>query len=482
MSAEAALQDEIAKYVYDPLGFVRFIFPWGEPGTALEDQEGPDTWQIEQLEYIGKTLQNDPTENIKDATASGHGVGKSALTSWICLWAMSTRPQLSGVVTASVFKQLTSKTWREMHVWHQLALNQHWFTLTATTFYHKKYPKTWIIHALPNSPERSEAFAGLHAKHVLVIFDEASGVADKIWEVTYGAMTTEGCIWLVYGNPTLNTGEFRKCFKRNSIWNHRRVDARTARMANQKELARWIQKEGGIDNDFVRVRVLGEFPSASSAQFIESDDVDAAMARDIPPEAYAYDTIIIGCDIARKGDDASVIIVRQGKKVLSLQRYHKLDGMAIGDKIIEAITHYRPHACFVDVVGTGSGTVDYLHRLNYNVIEVNAGRKAIDTKAYGNRRIEMWGNMKQWLSEGADLPDDDRLRDALTSPFFYFRSAVGTGEVLMLESKDDLRRRGIRSPDEADALAHTFYSPVVSNSIRYSQQSVYNPEDGGRYI
>ena len=127
---------------------------------------------------------------------------------------MSTRPHLSGVVTANTMSQLSTKTWRELALWYKRLINRHWFKWSATKFWHVEHPETWAVHATPNSEHNSEAFAGLHAKYVLMIFDEASAIPDKIWEVAEGALTDSDTeiIWLAFGNPTRSTGRFRECF------------------------------------------------------------------------------------------------------------------------------------------------------------------------------------------------------------------------------------------------------------------------------
>jgi len=212
------LQKIMAGFYDDPLSFVKFAFPWGEDGP-LKDYDGPDKWQEDQLRYVGETIRDKPLSIIRDATASGHGVGKSADVAWIILWAMSTRPHLNGVVTANTFPQLNTKTWRELAIWHKRAINAEWFTWNATKFYHNAHPETWFVSPIANSENNSEAFAGQHGRHSLIIYDEASAIPDVIWEVSSG-VNDPRTMWFVYGNPTKNTGRFRECFGRyRDRWN-----------------------------------------------------------------------------------------------------------------------------------------------------------------------------------------------------------------------------------------------------------------------
>jgi hypothetical protein len=390
-------------------------------------------------------------------------VGKSAITAWLILWAMSTRPHLSGVVTANTLPQLSTKTWRELAVWHKRALNGHWFKWTATRFFHVAHPETWFVAAVPNTEHNSESFAGLHARYVLVIYDEASAIPDAIWEVSYGAMTTPGAIWCVFGNPTRNTGAFRRCFGSDrQRWVTRKVDARDSRLTNKAFLDDLIE-DYGADSDFVRVRVLGEFPRASSTQFIASDLVDRAKARTLEVREFAGYPKIIGVDCARFGGDESVIQVRQGPMVPDPKPYRGIDTMQLVGRVVEAALEHRPAYIAVDGTGVGGGVVDRLRQLpevECPVIDVQFGAQARDVKAYANTRTELWGRMREFLSGVASLPDNRQLLDDLIGVEYGY-----TGKMqLQLERKQDMRKRGLSSPDYGDALAITFAdSPFIGN-------------------
>jgi len=430
--------------------YVMFAFNWGE--GELAEHDGPDTWQRKFMEDIRKTLKGDPQASIRLARSSGHGVGKTAVVAWLILWCMSTRPHLSGVVTANTMMQLNTKTWRELALWHKRAINRHWFKWSATKFWHVDHPETWFVAAVPNSEHNSEAFAGLHAKYVLVIYDEASAIPDKIWEVTEGAMTTPCAIWAVFGNPTKNTGRFRQCFEQDKKrWITAKVDSRTCKMTNKVEINEWVEVYGE-DSDFVRVRVRGEFPRTGSMQFISSDLVDDAMLRDMPFEAYCMLPVVLGVDVARYGDDKTVIVARQGRKVLEVQKYREFNTMQTAVAVVAAIKEHRAAVTFVDGNGLGAGVVDRLRMLGYEVIEVNAGESAREDETYYNKRAEMWGRMRDWIKLGVDLPADMDLRAALIGLEYDFDDK----ERIRLERKKDMKKRGLPSPDEGDALAHTF--------------------------
>jgi len=460
VDAEQQLRKVIASFVYDPLGFVRFVFPWGEKGRGLEGQKGPDEWQANILKQLGDDLQEDPERFIQYATASGHGIGKTALVAWVVLWFVSTRPQCAGVVTANTLNQLTKKTWREVSVWHKRMINRHWFTWTATSFSYTEQREDWGVNATPWSEANEDAFAGLHAKHVLVVFDEASAISDRIWEVTEGAMTTQRAIWLVFGNPTKNTGRFRECFgKYRHRWKTRQVDSRSCKMTNKAKIQEWIE-DHGEDSDFVRVRVRGEFPRFGTNQLISSEDV--ANARDylMPVDEYDFHSVCIGVDVARFGSDESVITIRQGRKVHEQRVFRGLDNVQIAAHTSAAFRECteRP-VIFVDGVGVGAGTVDILRAQGYPVFDVNAGAKAFNEKLYYNKRAEMWDRMREWLTGSVDLPNDPVLCDQLVALEYEY----DLKERIKLETKDDLKERlsALGSPDRADSLALTFAELVA---------------------
>lgn len=473
---EVELIQDIAKFYDNPLGFVKYVFSWGE--GSLKDQE-IDKWQADTLIVIGDAVKSGATLNealseaIRLAIASGHGIGKTAFVSWIILWFISTREFPQIVVTSNTANQLSAKTWRELAKWHRLSINKHWFEWTATKFYHKQYPDTWFASAIPWSINNSEAFAGTHEKHVLVIYDEASGIHDQIWEVTEGAMTTPGAMWLAFGNPTKNTGRFRECFgKFKHRWITRQIDSREAKQASLKQIQQWVD-DYGEDSDFVRVRVRGVFPRAGSNQFIGADIVEAC--RKYVAEGYESLEKLLAVDVARFGDDQSVIKRRQGRKVWPAKKYRGLDTMALASKVVEEIDDYNPDAVFIDGVGVGAGVVDRVKQLrpSANIIEVNAGATPNDPEKYFNKAAEMWGLMRDYLKAGADLDDDNELLEELQAREYGFSPK----QQIQLEKKSDMKARGLSSPDVADSLALTFAEKIIKTPIAQDDDNDYYGEN-----
>jgi hypothetical protein len=458
--ADRLLAGRLTDYALDPLGFVRAVFSWGE--GALAEEDGPDAWQSELLDGLGSALRGaqESGDAVRFAVASGHGIGKTALSAWLILWFLSTRDHPQVVVTANTAAQLRNKTWRELAKWHRLVANKHWFDWTTDRFAFAESPETWFAAAVPWSKDRPEAFAGTHEKHVLMLFDEASAIADEIWDVAEGAMATPGALWVTLGNPTRNTGRFRECFRRyRHRWTTRSVDSRKARKANGAQIARWIE-DYGEDSDFVRVRVRGAFPRAGNSQFIPEDVVSAARAAE--PFSSPDAALILGVDVARYGDDASVILARAGAEIVEAREYRGLDTMQLAGRVAETIARLKPDGVMVDGGGVGAGVVDRLKQLGHRPTDVNAGSRALDDKRHMNLRVEMWSKMRDWLKGGGSLANAaQELIDDLGGPEYGFDA---TGR-LRLESKEDMKARGIASPDWGDALALTFAYPVRSRGF-----------------
>jgi hypothetical protein len=455
---ESELTGIIARFTHDPLGYARHAFAWGE--GELQSSTGPRAWQSGILRNIGDHLSDQSTrfQPLQIAVASGHGIGKSALIGTIIAWAESTCEDCRVVLTANTDTQLRTKTWPEVSKWFRLAINSHWWTVNATSIISKEkgHERIWRADAIPWSENNTEAFAGLHnkGKRIVVIFDEASAIADKIWEVTEGALTDEDTeiIWLAFGNPTQNTGRFRECFgKFKHRWKTFQIDSRTVEGTNKQQLDKWIE-DYGEDSDFARIRVRGEFPRAGSSQFIASDKV--AEARKYKAEAYDSLPKILSVDVARFGDDQSVIGCRQGRKFRVLARLRGLNTVQVAERVIEFIEQEKPNGVVVDGDGIGAGVVDQLSHRGYakGLFEFHGGHTPNDPVMYFNKRAEVWGAMRDWINAGAEIPDDPELEQDLTGPQYYFSNK----NQIQLEKKDDMKARGLSSPDTGDCLAMTF--------------------------
>lgn len=468
------LLEWLASCKSDPLAFVMGAFRWGESGD-LAEFSGPEEWQRDILEAIRVGLLT-PNEAIQLATASGHGIGKSALVAWIILWGFTTYPDTIGVVTANTETQLKTKTWAELGRWYNRFIGKELFYLTATALLSvdKSRERTWRIDQVPWSEKNTEAFAGLHnkGKRLLVVMDEGSAIPDLIYEVTEGALTDANTeiLWLVFGNPTRNVGRFKDCFdplRHGKYWKSRQIDSRTVSLTNKTQIAKWIESYGE-DSDFVRVRVKGQFPRMGEMEFIAGADIDAAMSRE-DVVANASDPLALGVDVARYGANESVLWFRKGRDARTIppQSYRGVNTVELATKVSQAFFTYHCDGIFVDGGGVGGGVVDNIRNMQLFCFDVQFGSspdgglaQGTDGEAYANKRAEMWGAMRAWLKHGS-LGYDPNLRAQLLAPHYGLNSK---GKI-QLETKEDMMRRGVPSPDKADALALTFAYPLAPHTM-----------------
>lgn len=482
MEKHDELIEALGALTHDPLAFVYFAYPWGEPGTPLENMEGPDEWQIQILKDIGEQLKKgkDLQTAIQEAVASGHGIGKSALISWLIHFAISTHENTRGVVTANTEGQLRTKTWPELSKWHNMFIAKDLFTYTATAIFSsdKDYEKTWRIDAIPWSKNSPESFAGLHnqGNRILVLFDEASAIDDVIWEVTEGALTDANTeiIWCAFGNPTRNSGRFRECFRKyRKFWNTYQIDSRTVKISNKAKIEEWLEAYGE-DSDFFKVRVRGVFPSASDLQFISTEIADKAQKQVYKPGQFEHLPVIIGVDPAWTGSDSLEIVMRQGYYMKSLASIPKNDDdWRMAQLIAQFEDEYKADAVFIDM-GYGTGIYSIGKQLGRKWRLIEFGGKSNDP-VYLNMRAYMWGQMKEWLREGGSIPPNDQaLYDDIVGP----EAIIDKNGHIQLESKKDMKDRGLPSPNKGDALALTFAARVVKKSEtgnRIVANTSYNP-------
>jgi hypothetical protein len=486
LNAELELIHDIGGFTHDPEAHSLYAYPWGTP--QLPDK-GPRAWQRRQMRKIKAHLTNPATRftPLRLAIASGHGIGKSALISMLTKWGLDTCEDARIVITANTESQLLTKTSPEISKWANLAITSEWFKPTATALIstQKGHDKAWRADLVTWSANNTEAFAGLHNmwKRIILIFDEASGIDAKVWQVALGALTDENTeiIWIAFGNPTLNTGSFRECFgKARNLWDCEQIDSRTVEGTNKAYLDELVATYG-IDSDIVKVRVLGQFPSASSMQFISSGVVADARTR-IAQSALGSDPVIFGVDCARFGDDHSTLAIRCGRDARSRpwKRWHKQDSMLLAGDIVLEAGKWKPDAIFVDAGNIGAAVVDRIRQLapDLNVFEVWFGSTKVKEARWGqttvrvaNKRAEMWTNMRAWL-DGGCIPDDQAIEDDLIGPEYGFNGE----QAIQLEEKKHMKKRGLASPDDGDALACTFAEPVAPRTV----PGYLNPEEYGQ--
>ncbi len=464
----------------DPESFVLFAFPWGQKNTPLEQCRGPRGWQRRVLRAITKHIKDNKgqleMDALRSAVASGRGIGKSALVSWLILWMLSTRIGSTAIVSANSENQLRTVTWGELTKWSTMIINNHWWEISAT----KLVPAQWLTTLVERdlkkgtrywgaegklwSEENPDGYAGVHNMDgMMVIFDEASGIPDGIWSVASGFFTEKilDRYWFAFSNPRRNSGYFFECFNsKRDYWVTEQIDARSVEDTD-KAIYEQIISEYGDDSIQARVEVYGEFPTVGEDQFISPQIVDDAFKR----PRYKDETapVVIGVDPARGGNDSTVIVVRRGRDIVAIKRFKGDDTMTTVGNVIDAIEEYRPTLTVIDEGGLGYGVLDRLNEQRYKVRGVNFGWKAKNPIMWQNKRAEMWGSMKEWLKT-ASIPTDKLMKADLTGPK---RKPNSSGSIL-LESKKEMKARGLASPDAADALCVTFAFPVAHREYNSS--------------
>lgn len=469
------LAEQIAYFYDDPLGYVECCFPWGK--GELKHATGPDEWQRMVLKEIGAAVKarafdgHTAVDPIREAISSGHDTGKTTLAAWIVCWARDTREDLIGTVTANTFTQLETKTWAAIKKWTRLCVTKDWWEVGASMMYHKGRRDTWFIACQSSNEENSEAFAGQHNAFStsLYVFDEASAIPDEIWRVAEGGLTDGEPMIFAFGNPTRNTGQFFEACFGNKIhrWKTHVVDSRTSKISNKNVIEEWLQ-DYGEDSDFFRVRVRGLPPNASEQQLIPRDLVRRAMSRVVIP--LRDEPLIAGVDVPDGGSAWFIVRFRRGldghpcapirlpgsrcdrPMMIALLAKALREGVLLANG-----ERHNIAAMFVDSA-FGSPIVERLHTLGYDqVVEVNFGGKSPDIH-YANMRSYMWAKgLKEWLERGCLYKDDEKMLVDLTGPGFHLNKS----NAVVIEAKADMAKRGVPSPDDADALALTFAQPVA---------------------
>lgn len=406
----------------------------------------PEPWQAQALKLIG--------EHDRVSIRAGHGVGKTTFLAWVVFWFMLTRMPFKIPVTANSQDQLRDVVWAELRKWHARLPEplRAEIQVDAERAYLKGAPECFAV-ARTASKDNPEALQGFHEDNLLFVVEEASGIDDIVFEVGAGALSTAGAKLLMLANPTRTSGYF---YDSHHALRHRfktmRVNSEDVPRA-RGHIEDIIAKYGKESNAY-RVRVLGEFPDTEDDAVIPLHLCEAAVARVVRPTEFRP---VWGLDVARFGDDRTALCKRQGNTVLEpVKSWRGKDTMQVAGLVVEEFRvcdeHDRPSEILVDVIGLGAGVVDRLRELGLPVRGVNVGEAASVSDRYMRRRDELWFAARDWLAAGdCKLPEDQELIAELTAPKYKITS---TGKV-QVEPKDELKKRGLNSPDLADAFILT---------------------------
>lgn len=457
-------KDAILYYKDRPVEFVKDII-----GAE------PDEIQAEILNSVAK--------NQLTSVRSGHGIGKSALQSWLIIWFMCTRPFPKIPCTAPTKHQLKDILWAEVAKWltPELKTEIEW---TQEKLYMKSNPENWF--AVPRTASQSDALQGFHAEHLLYIIDEASGVSDEVFEPVLGSLSTQNAKLIMCGNPTQLKGFFFDSHNKNrSMYNTFKVSGEDSKRVS-KEFIQMIIDMYGKDSDVYRVRVAGEFPKALPDSFIQLDWVESCSNK-LKKQYIPKLRIDLGVDVARYGDDETVISIILDKrfqdeiKTLNHNNTMEVTGVIV-QKVDKLLQKYRgiPINIKIDCDGLGVGVYDRLNEIkkkkywsNVKIFECHFGgaggkNKKEEPIEYSNSTGLMWGLIREKLkNKQLELIYDDKQITQLSNRKYR----VSSDGKIELERKEEMKKRGLTSPDKGDALALALYEPK-ENKIQFSNNSI----------
>lgn len=442
----------IKKYRDNPVLFVREVL-------GVE----PDEWQVEFLNAVARGER-------KISIRSGHGVGKSTGGSWAMLWYLLTRYPVKVVVTAPTSSQLYDALFAELKRWVKelppavqelLDVKQERIELKASA-------TEAFISARTSRAEQPEALQGVHSDNVMLVADEASGVPEQVFEAAAGSMSGHNAVTILFGNPVRSSGFFFDTHNRlRGEWWTKRVSCEDSKRVS-KEYIEEMKSRYGEDSNAFRIRVLGEFPRSDDDTIIPMELLESAKNRDVVfnPDAE----VVWGLDVARFGSDSSVLCKRKVNVVTDLTRWRNLDLMQLTGAVVAQYegTDFkeRPSEILVDSIGLGAGVVDRLRELGLPARGINVSESPALGQTYLNLRAELWHKAKAWLEKrDCKLPNNEDLIAELATVRYQFTS---NGKI-KIESKDDIRRRGMKSPDMADAFVLTFASDAAVASYGFKQ-------------
>lgn len=440
---------DIDRWREHPAAFVREVF-------GVE----PDAWQTDVLEAFPRC----PRMAMKAAK----GPGKSCCLAWIAWNFLVTRPFPKVAATSITGKTLADTLWAEMAKWqHRSPMLQACFEWQQSRIFNKEYPETWFMtarawSASANSEQQADTLAGLHADYILFLLDEAGGIPDSVMATAEAALSSpiEGHL-IISGNPTHLEGPlYRACTTEKRLWHVVEITGdpndpkRSPRISVQ-----WAKEQiekYGADSPWVMVNVFGRFPAASLNALVGPEDISAAQARVYQERDFARSPKILGVDVARFGDDKSIIFPRQGLVAFKPTVMRGVDGIQGAGRVSRLWEDWDADACMVDDTGGyGAAWIDCLKTLGRVAVPVPFAGKPRDPR-YFNKRAEMYFELAKWIKQdGGSIPSIPELAAALTTTTYSFR-----GDKLLIEPKDTVKERLGYSPDEADALAITFAEPI----------------------
>lgn len=460
MSLNKSVLRKLAEWKNSPLQFVHECI-----------QVTPSSQQIEYLQAVAKEK--------RISIRSGHGTGKDASTSWIIIWFMVTRPFAKVACTAPTNRQLKDILVSEISKWLRQSVVADEFVIRKDIIFHREAPKEWWIRFLSPSvratkEEQAETLAGLHGDHLLIVCDEASGIPDPTYIPLEGALTQPDNKVVLIGNMTKNTGYFYDTHFHNEIskdWCKLHWDSRKSSNVDPS-MPEYFARKYGIDSNVYRIRVAGEPPLADEDTLISLHSAQQCVGNEFEPAED--EPLYLGVDVARYGDDASIILPRRGNLIQPWLTFRKLNTIDLGGFINQAYQEMEASGCGIDVIGVGAGVSDWLEKRGLpNLYQINVSSASSDITKYNRLRDELWVKVRDKCLLGVysfpdtkvegDLGKMETLGNMLANELATVRYKFNGHGGYIVESKKDLKARGIASPNIADALCLTeyFYSDAT---------------------
>ncbi len=481
-TTEQKAQDNLKRWRGDAVAFVREQF-------GVE----PDKWQ---KRFLRNYVNGPVSKGRRTGAKACKGPGKTAVLAW-CAWHfMACYPYPKIAATSISADNLRDGLWAEMAKWQRKSkMLTELFSWTITRIFHKDYPEEWFMSARAWSksadPEmQANTLAGLHADYIMFILDEAGGIPDAVMAAAEAALANAGsevnphavAKILICGNPTHLSGPlYRACSKEKALWDIVEITGDPADPERSPRISiQWANEQilkYGADNSWVLVNVFGKFPPSSMNALLGPDDMAAAMKRILDPSAYEHAPKVLGIDVARQGDDRTVMMPRQGLVAFRPKIMRIPNSVDIASQVALAIQKWQPDAVNIDNTGGyGSGVIDSLGKWGYPVNEVQFAGKA-NNYVYVNKRAEMACEAAHWIKNGGCLPDMPELTEEACA-ITYFHNK----DKLQIVEKDQIKAEIGRSPDIYDALGLTFAFPVAKrdplDAIRQQQNQAPNRDYG----
>lgn len=447
-------------------------------------------WKNSPLLFVIECIRAKPSEQQAEALVSfgkhkrttirsGHGCGKSTTASWLIMWFLCTRPYAKVACTAPTARQLSDILWSELSKWMRHSILADEFVVQKDKIFHKSSPKEWWCRAISPSvkaskDEQAETLAGLHGDHLLIVCDEASGIPDPVFVPLEGALTQEDNKVLLIGNPTKNKGYFYDTHfdtKVKDNWNKLHWDSRKSSNVT-KEMTDYFANKYGIDSNVFRIRVAGEPPLEDEKTLISL--AWAQQCIDSGVLAGEYDPLYLGIDVARYGDDKSIILPRKGLQVFDWDTFQSMNTITLGGHCNAIYAELEASGMAVDEIGVGAGVVDWLQKNGHErtCFGVNVATQSSDPKKFHRLRDELWWRVREKCQKGlynfpatkikgaggVDLILGEELANELSTPLYDFDN----NGAIIVESKRDMKKRGIASPNIADALCLTEYFEAIA--------------------